>query len=258
MKRFAINELAVFALAVQFLTRVPVPVGAAFTPARLAAAPRYYPLVGALAGALCAAVYALAQASLTPAVAVLLALAASLLVTGAFHEDGLADTFDGIGGGGDRERVLEIMRDSRIGTYGSLALGLVLAIKAAALLGLPPGRAAMALVVAHGLSRLSAVLVIASSRYVRDRGVGKPTADGIGAGGLAVAVLTGGLLLAWLAVAGGSAAALSAAAGALLGHIVMRAWVERRLGGYTGDTLGAVQQLSELGVYLGLLLWQLS
>ena len=257
MKRFAINELAVFALAVQFLTRVPVPAGAAFTPARFAATPRYYPLVGALAGALCAAVYALAQASLTPAVAVLLALAAGLLVTGALHEDGLADTFDGIGGG-DRERALEIMRDSRIGTYGSLALGLVLAIKAAALLGLPPGRAAMALVVAHGLSRLSAVLVIASSRYVRARGVGKPIADGIGAGGLAVAVLTGGLLLAWLAVAGGPAAALGAAAGALLGHMVMRALVERRLGGYTGDTLGAVQQLSELGVYLGLLLWPLS
>ena len=257
MKRLAINELAVFALAVQFLTRVPVPVGEAYTPARLAAAPRYYPLVGALVGALCAVVYSLAVAALTPAVAVLLALAAGLLVTGAFHEDGLADTFDGIGGG-DRERALEVMRDSRIGTYGALALGVVLATKAAALLALPPGRAAMAFVVAHALSRLSAVLVIASSRYVRDRGVGKPTADGIGAGGLAIALLTGGLLLAWLAFAGGAMAALYTVAGALVGHLVMRALFERRLGGYTGDTLGAVQQLSELGVYLGLLLWQLS
>ncbi len=257
MKRLAINELAVFALAVQFLTRVPIPVGEAYTPARLAAAPRYYPLVGALVGMLCAAVYALAVAALTPAVAVLLALAAGLLVTGAFHEDGLADTFDGIGGN-DREGALEVMRDSRIGTYGALALGVVLATKAAALLALPPGRAAMAFVVAHGLSRLSAVLVIASSRYVRDHGIGKPTADGIGTGGLAIATLTGGLLLAWLAATGGATAALYTVAGALAGHLFMRALFERRLGGYTGDTLGAVQQLSELGVYLGLLLWQLS
>lgn len=257
MKRLAINELAVFALAVQFLTRIPVPVGAAYSPARLAAAPRYYPLVGALVGALCAVVYAFAHAALTPAVAVLLALAAGLLVTGAFHEDGLADTFDGMGGG-DRERALEVMRDSRIGTYGALALGVVLATKAAALLGLPPDRAVMAFVLAHTLSRLSAVLVIASSRYVRDAGIGKPTADGIGAGGLVIALLTGGLLLVWLAFAGGTAAVLYTVAGALAGHLLMRALFERRLGGYTGDTLGAVQQLSELGVYLGLLLWQLS
>lgn len=257
MKRFAINELVVFALAVQFLTRVPVPVGDAYTPARLAAAPRYYPLVGALVGALCAVVYTLAVASLTPTIAVLFALAAGALATGAFHEDGLADTFDGIGAG-DRERTLEVMRDSRIGTYGALALGVVLAIKAAALVALPPGRAATAFVVAHALSRLSAVLVIASSRYVRDHGTGKPTAAGIGAGGLAVALLTGGLLLASLAFAWGAAAALYAAAGALAGHMLMRALFERHLGGYTGDTLGAVQQLSELGVYLGLLLWQSS
>ena len=257
MKRLLINELAVFSLAVQFLTRVPVPVGEAYTPARLAAAPRYYPIVGALVGALCAVVYSFAVAVLTPAVAVLLALATGLLVTGAFHEDGLADTFDGIGGG-DREQALEVMRDSRIGTYGALALGVVLATKAAALLALPPGRTAVALIVAHALSRLSAVLVIASSRYLRDHGVGKPTAGGIGAAGLAVALLTGVLFLTWLAFVGGAKAALYTLAGALTGHLFMRALFERRLGGYTGDTLGAVQQLSELGIYLGLLLWQLS
>ncbi len=257
MKRLAINELAVFALAVQFLTRVPVPVGEAYTPERLAAAPRYYPLVGALVGALCAVVYSLAVTALTPPVAVLLALSAGLLITGAFHEDGLADTFDGLGGA-DREQALEIMRDSRIGTYGALALAVVLVTKAATLIALPPASAVTTFVVAHGLSRLSAVLVIASSRYVRDHGTGKPTAGGIGASGIAIALLTGGLLLAWPTVTGGVTAALYAVAGALAGHLFMRALFERRLGGYTGDTLGAVQQLSELGVYLGLLLWQLS
>lgn len=255
MKRLANNEAAVFALAVQFLTRIPVPVGNAYTPARLAAAPRYYPLVGALIGGLCAVVYLFTHAALNPAVGVLLALAAGLLITGAFHEDGLADTFDGLGGT-SRDQMLTIMRDSRIGTFGTAALVLMLATKAAALLGLHPGRVVTALVVAHGLSRLSAVLVIATSRYVRDEGTGKPTAEGIGALGVATAVLTGALLLVGVALVHGPGAVVSAVAGALVGHVAMRALFERRLGGYTGDTLGAVQQTSELGVYLGLLLWQ--
>ncbi|MEM9058022.1 MAG: adenosylcobinamide-GDP ribazoletransferase [Pseudomonadota bacterium] len=255
MRRLARNELAVFALAVQFLTRFPVPAGNAYTPARLAAAPRYYPLVGALVGAACSAVFFLAAGALTPPVAVLLAIATGLLLTGAFHEDGLADTFDGLGAS-ERARALEVMRDSRIGTFGALALGIVLATKVAALLGLPPTHAVAALIVAHGVSRLSAVLVIATSRYVRDDGTGKPTADGIGVGGLAIAIVTGGLLLAGLALQLGAAAAFYAAGGALAGHVAMRALFERRLGGYTGDTLGAVQQFTELGVYLGLLLWQ--
>ncbi|MEO1035393.1 MAG: adenosylcobinamide-GDP ribazoletransferase [Pseudomonadota bacterium] len=255
MKRLATNELAVFALAVQFLTRIPVPVGNAFSPARLAATPRYYPLVGVIIGVLCAAVHSLALACLSPAVAILLAVGAGLLITGGFHEDGLADTFDGLGGA-DRDQTLEIMRDSRIGTYGTLALVLILGTKIAALVDLAPGRVAMAFIVAHSLSRLSAVLVIASSRYVRDHGIGKPTADGIGVGSLAVALLTGALLLVWFAFAAGTAETLTVLAGALLGHVAMRALFERRLGGYTGDTLGAVQQTSELGVYLGLLSWQ--
>ncbi|MEL7447659.1 MAG: adenosylcobinamide-GDP ribazoletransferase [Pseudomonadota bacterium] len=254
MKRFATNELAIFALAVQFLTRFPVPVGDSYTPARLAAGPRYYPLVGALVGAACAFVYLLTENTFTAPLAVVLALGAGLLFTGAFHEDGLADTFDGIGGN-SRERALEIMRDSRLGTYGTLALCVVLAAKVAALLAMPPARVAMMMVVAHTLSRLSAVLVMASSQYVRDHGTGKPTADGIGAGGLTVAVLTCVLVLGWVVMARGVTAALCVVAGTLLGHLFMRSLFERRLGGYTGDTLGAVQQMSELGAYLGFLAW---
>ncbi|MEM8769159.1 MAG: adenosylcobinamide-GDP ribazoletransferase [Pseudomonadota bacterium] len=257
MKAKALNELAIFALAVQFLTRIPVPIDAGYSPERLAATPRYYPLVGVLVGLACGLVYLLAVAGMTPLPALLLSIGTGLLLTGAFHEDGLADTFDGLGGL-DREQSLSIMRDSRIGTYGALAMGLVLATKVAALLALAPSLVVLALVVAHAVSRLSAVLVIASSRYVREHGTGKPTANGIGAGGLTVALLSGALMLTPLAVYNGTAAAFYALAGALLGHLFMRALFERRLGGYTGDTLGAVQQLSELGVYLGLLLWQSS
>ncbi|MEM8981747.1 MAG: adenosylcobinamide-GDP ribazoletransferase [Pseudomonadota bacterium] len=255
MRQLAANELAIFGLAVQFLTRVPIPVGSAYTPERLAAAPRYYPMVGALVGALSAGVYAIALVWLTPIVAVLLAIAIGLLVTGAFHEDGLADTFDGLGAA-DRDGMLTIMRDSRLGTYGTLALLIVLAIKVAALMGINPNRVGLILIAGHGLSRLSAVLVIATSRYARDHGTGKPTADGIDPTSLVIAVGTGAALLVWMGLAAGLTAILFTAAGALLGHLGMRALFERRLRGYTGDTLGAVQQTSELGVYLGLLAWQ--
>lgn len=249
------DELAMFVLAVQFLTRIPIPAGGAYTPERLAAAPRYFPLVGAGVGALCALLFWATQATLGTNVAVLIALSAGLLITGAFHEDGLADTFDGLGVS-TKEKMLTVMRDSRIGTFGTAALVAVLALKAAALMTLPPLAVIYALVIAHGLSRLSAVLVIASSRYVREHGTGKPTADGIDTTALGIAVGTGALLLVLLALGTTAYAALYAAAGALAGHVLMRALFERRLGGYTGDTLGAVQQLSELGVYLGFLVWQ--
>ncbi|MEM7500986.1 MAG: adenosylcobinamide-GDP ribazoletransferase [Pseudomonadota bacterium] len=255
MKRPALNELAIFALAVQFLTRIPLPIGDAYTPARLAATPRYYPLVGTLVGVLCAVVYWLSATALSPAVAAVLAIGTGLLVTGAFHEDGLADTFDGLGGT-DREKTLAIMRDSQIGTFGALAIGLMLALKCATLIGLSLKYVGLILIVGHGLSRLSAVLVIATSQYARDHGTGKPTADGIDRLSLVIAMATGALLLCGLAIAAGLSASLAVVVGALLGHVGMRALFERRLGGYTGDTLGAVQQTTELGVYLGLLWWQ--
>ncbi|MCZ0951957.1 MAG: adenosylcobinamide-GDP ribazoletransferase, partial [Rhodospirillaceae bacterium] len=151
-----VNELRALALAVQFLTRLPVPSGATYSPRREAAAVRYYPLVGALIGGLCAGVFMLAEIRFSGPLAVLLAVAAGLAVTGAFHEDGLADTFDGIGGAAnDRDGALEIMRDSRLGTYGTVALLMALGIKVAALSSLAPSTVGVALVAGHGLSRFS-------------------------------------------------------------------------------------------------------
>ncbi|WP_375429454.1 adenosylcobinamide-GDP ribazoletransferase [uncultured Sphingomonas sp.] len=247
------EEAATFAVAVQFLTRLPVPAGA-YTPGRLRAAVRYYPLVGILVGGAAALVMLAAAGPFTPLIAILLSCAATLLLTGAFHEDGLADTFDGIGGAG-RARALEIMRDSRIGTYGALALSIVLALKVAALAALPPPGVPIALIAGHGLSRLSAVLVIVTSHYARDDGTGKFTADGVPTASLFVALGTGALIAAALAWTIGGAGVLFALAGLAIGHGAARLAFERRLGGYTGDCLGAVQQVSEVGVYLGLLAW---
>jgi len=245
------HETHVFLLAVQFLTRLPVPRSIPYTPARMQAAVRYYPLVGAVIGAIAAAVYWASTYAVTPLLAVLLSTAASLLLTGAFHEDGLADTFDGIGGGHTRVQMLEIMRDSRIGTYGTVALVMVLACKVAAVNALPVAMATVGLIAAHTLSRVSSVIVIATGTYVGG-GTGKHTAHGISRAGLSVAVLTGVMGLAAIAWCISPLAALAAGAGLIAGHGLMRLYTQPRLGGYTGDTLGAVQQVSELGVYMGL------
>ncbi|MCG8442977.1 MAG: adenosylcobinamide-GDP ribazoletransferase [Caulobacterales bacterium] len=249
------GEFAIFLLAVQFLTRLPVPREVGYSPERLAAAARYYPLVGLIVGGLSAGVFWAAHLALPALLAVLLATAAGLLATGAFHEDGLADTVDGVGGGASREAALAIMKDSRLGAYGAAALGLALAIKVAALAALAPAAVMLALIAAHGVSRLSSVLVIATSRYVRDHGTGKPVAGGISGAGLLVATVIGALGLLILAAGLSPLAALAGGGGALAGHLAMRCFFERKLGGYTGDALGAVQQASEIGLYLGVVAW---
>ncbi|MEL6416225.1 MAG: adenosylcobinamide-GDP ribazoletransferase, partial [Pseudomonadota bacterium] len=188
-------------------------------------------------------------------IAILLAIAAGLLITGAFHEDGLADTFDGIGGGVTRERALEIMKDSRLGTYGTLALVIALALKFSTLISLPVALVPIALITGHGLSRLSSLLVIATSRYVREEGTGKPVAGGISGIGLLIAGLTGLAIIAIWSLSYAPIALVWAIGGLLLGHVLMRFFFEPKLGGYTGDTLGAVQQVSEIGFYLGLVAW---
>lgn len=250
------EEAFIFLLTVQFMTRLPVPVASAYTPERFAAGIRYYPAVGILIGAIAAAIYFAALQVFAPLIAVLLSTVCALLFTGAFHEDGLADTFDGIGGGTTAEHALEIMKDSRIGVFGMLALSLVLATKVTAITMLTPSAALIVLVAGHGLSRLSSVIVIASSRYLRFEGTGKPTAEGIGAIGLTVALLTGLFCLALLYLMLSPVASFCALAGLVSGHILIRLFFERKLGGYTGDCLGATQQVSEVSVYLGLLACQ--
>ncbi|KCZ50867.1 adenosylcobinamide-GDP ribazoletransferase [Hyphomonas pacifica] len=252
------DEVAKFALAVQFLTRLPIPARIKFTPERMAGSVAYYPLVGLLVGGLSALIFWAASLALPVLVSVILAVSAGFLLTGGFHEDGLADTFDGIGGGLTRERSLEIMKDSRIGTYGTLALACMIALKVAALsemahvspflvLGLLPA--------AHGLSRFSSVIVIATSKYVRDEGTGKPVARGSSALTLTIASVTAAAILAGLIWAGPPMLAAYGVIGLVAGHMLMRAFFERKLKGYTGDTLGAVQQVSEVGFYLGVLSW---
>ena len=247
------RQWLLFRLACQMLTRIPAARGVAYAPELDAAAVRYYPAVGILVGLAGGAVFAAAYGLFGPFSAAVLALAATALLTGAMHEDGLADTADGIGGGRSAERALEIMRDSRIGVYGVLALGLILAVRVFAVAGVPPWIGFALLIAAHGLSRWSVVIVIATADYVRQSGIASPVAGPLTqtahltAGGTALA----GLVL--LGLAASPAAAVGALIGSICGHVAARAFFQPKLKGYTGDTLGATQQVSEVGAYLGLL-----
>ena len=249
------SEFAAFLLAIQFLTRIPVPTQWCYSTERQAAASRYFPLVGAIIGGACWLSYALAAKLWTANIALALSMAAGCVLTGAFHEDGLADTADGVGGGLNREEALAIMRDSRLGTYGTLALGLTLALKFATLSAVPPTMLAWTLILGHGLSRASAMLTVATSRYQRDEGTGKPTADGLSSSSQLVLLASTGLGVFLLFNIFGDTATACALLGLGCGHGLARATFEPKLGGYTGDTLGAVQQLSELGLYLGIAAW---
>ena len=226
-------------MAVMFFTRIPVPSLPDFREADLTNAARWFSAVGLLVGGIQLMVLGLAAMALPPLAAALLALTAGLLLTGAFHEDGLADSFDGLGGGYTPARVLDIMKDSRIGTFGAAALILALALQAVALAELVAWPAT--LLAAHAISRFAAVTLLATQAYVREdaQSRAKPLATRIGAGGLA-----------WC----GALAALPClfvpwrmAAAMLVAMLLVRLWwghvCARRLGGYTGDLLGACQQL---------------
>lgn len=255
-------------LALQFFTRIPVTGRLAawvgFSPAMLRAAAAYFPAVGWLVGAVTAAacagaLWALPPLPAAPWVAAVLATAAGVMMTGAFHEDGLADTADALGGVVGRERALAIMKDSRIGSYAAVALVLALLAKVAllALLAQASTRwVVAALLLAHVTSRWTPLWLIRTLPYAGDavHTKAKPLADKIEPAALVVATLWSAaawlLCAAWLPLVACSAGV----AAAVLALWAMRAWLARRLQGFTGDTLGAAQQLTELAVYLGVAL----
>lgn len=255
-----LQELRIFLTAVQFFTRIPVPAWVGHSAQQLAQAARYFPLVGMCVGLLCAAVLMIAAQVLPLTLAVGLSMVAGILITGAFHEDGLSDFADGLGGGFTREKALEIMKDSRVGAYGAISLILVLLLKYQALTVLCDAHsllfAASGLIAAHGFSRLMAASLMLTQRYIRDddSARAKPAAQQISYLSFIIALLTGIAPLILLYAAGAHTFNLFAAVTASLLMRAYLAWrLQKRLGGYTGDCLGAVQQLTELAFYLGLL-----
>ena len=267
-----------YLLAVQFFTRIPITGRLAawvgFSPLMLRASAAHFPGVGLLVGLVAAAVFAtlmtlLPDAVYSPLIAAVLSTVATALLTGGFHEDGLADVADGLGGSYDRERALDIMKDSRVGAFGALALVLALLCKVAllALLGSVEGTptgweaspfagwyAACALLAAHSVSRGLPLLLVRWLPHVGDTAASKskPLADHITMGRLAGALVWCLIALALVLTAGDAIHFIVGCSFAVIALLWMARMFYRRLQGFTGDCLGATQQVCEIAFYLGL------
>ena len=278
-----LHELRLFFTALQFLTRIPVPAWVGYDAAWMNQCMRYLPVVGGVVGLAGVAVLFVALAFFPPPVAVLLCMIATVWLTGAFHEDGLADTCDALGGMVSRERALEIMKDSRIGSYGAAGLVLALGLKAALLIALveiDPLFACIALAWSHAASRAAPVWLSWKLPYAGDaaHAKAKPLATQIN--GMTVCVAMGWVLLLSLMLVAGAHyvsdaeemlitstdeystaavftrameyALVAAAAAISLAAWIAARWLRRRIGGFTGDTLGALQQVCEI---VSLMVW---
>lgn len=259
--QFISYEYRLLLVAIQFLTRLPVPPFAYYNPQWLHQSSRHFPAVGLLVGLLCAGVFWLGSILFTPLVAAVISTVFGIRLTGGFHEDGLADSCDGLGGGLTRERTLTIMKDSRLGTYGVLGLVSALLLKVTLLASMPLSVAIVALIIGHTASRLLCISLLALLPYGGEieHAKAKPMAQQL-------TPLQGMLSSGWLILAGvlvtiifpntmhqiGLGQWLLTLLLALISTDYMRRLLYRRLEGYTGDGLGATQQVSEVTIYIGL------
>jgi adenosylcobinamide-GDP ribazoletransferase len=236
-------------LAIGLLTRVPMPHPASTTPDSMARAQRAFPLVGALIGLAVGLIDRCLLGIGIPALAAAaLALGASAALTGALHEDGLADVGDGFGGGRDRAAKLSIMRDSRLGTYGAIVLLVGFSARLSALAGLPVASIVASLVVAHALARAAIPVLAANMPFARDDGLGKSAGrPDMASAAMAVVIA---VVLALLCLP--AKAALLAVAVTVAGAAAMAALAWRQIGGVTGDVFGAVEQVVETAVLVTL------
>jgi len=247
------KEWTLFLTALMFFTRIPVPPTLSYSEAYLNQSSRYFPLVGTVVGLVAGSVCWISALVLPPPVAVLLSMVGSILLTGGFHEDGLADACDGFGGGWTKERILEIMKDSRIGAFGAIGLVIGLLLKYACLSTMPLRMLPLVLVAGHSLSRWVAVSFLYSHEYVREEGKAKPLASQMSWSALLFAGFWGVLPLLffrnlWVFLLIFPLFAVKWALG-----LYFRRWI----GGYTGDCLGAAQQVLEMVFYLSfLVLWK--
>jgi adenosylcobinamide-GDP ribazoletransferase len=243
------RQVQLFLCAVQMLTRLPTPQLKGWTPNWIARSAVYYPVVGALVGCVCAGVFWLASMAWSGPLPALLAIAGGVIVTGAFHEDGLADAADGLLGGATPERRLAIMKDSRIGSYGALALGLTLGAKVLALGSPPVWLGAFGLIAAHACARSAAVGVMWALPYAGDRAAAKLAPDArVRPGEMMLAAGLGLLSLLLLPPARG----LLALAAGIVATGLMAIVARRKIGGWTGDVAGAAEQVFEAAFLLAL------
>ena len=243
------SELEVFAGALRFFTRLPLPGMFGQGTAVLERAMRYLPAIGLIVGLLAGFVFAITSFFWPKSLAVLAAMAAAILLTGALHEDGWCDMVDGFGGGRDKEKALAIMRDSTIGSFGAAALAMLLLVRFLALIEIDLQLVPIALIAGHAVSRLCVLFPFSVLDYARPEGKAQPFNNALGPGDFLFAGISA-LLPVLLLPPSQFIPGLALAALATF-------WLTRRckqhIGGYTGDCLGGVQQLAEVAFYSGLL-----
>jgi adenosylcobinamide-GDP ribazoletransferase len=232
-------------IATALLTRVPMPHPDGAVPENLTRAQRAFPLVGAAIGAVVGCVYvALTSIGVPALAAAALALAASAALTGALHEDGLGDVGDGFGGGHDRDSKLAIMRDSRLGTYGTLMVVIAFVTKAAALQALAAGPVIAALIVAHALGRAVITVLASTMLAARKDGLGQAAGQPDGTTATTAVIVAAAVAIVCLPLAQAMIAIGLATAGGMA--MAWLAW--RQIGGATGDVYGAAEQVVEIAV----------
>lgn len=246
------NEINIFFTAIMFFTRIPCPKHIDHSFKNLSESRKYFPLVGTLVGLCVAVIFYLFQYIFNPATSIIVSTIFSVLLTGAFHEDGLADLFDGIGGGWTKEQILEIMKDSRLGTFGSVSLFLILLLKISLLIEIDNSKIIfISLVSAHTMSRFVATIIVQKMDYVQEDQNSKAKPIAIKKFNPLKQALSS-LPIAFLIILYPPNTIPYLLA--ILPLIYLIPLFNKKLGGYTGDCLGATQQISEVCFYLGVVL----
>ncbi len=249
------KELQIFLTALLFFTRIPCPKWVDHNPEYLKKSTRYLSLIGIIVGSIGALIFFVAHYLFSIEIAILLSMLATIYITGAFHEDGFADVCDGLGGGWTKEKILLIMKDSRLGTYGVIGLILLLAIKFSSLREIPSYFIPITLISAHSLSRFISTTLIYTHPYVRGTkdSKTKPVSKNITLNTLIISALFGCIPLLFFK----TPLVFLTLIPMYLSKLFLGYKFKKWLGGQTGDCAGAVQQLSEVVFYLSLItLWK--
>ena len=247
--KFILLQWNLFCTSVMFLTRIPL-YPTEFREEYLNESAGYFPLTGILIGFLSGSAYYGASFFFSTSVSVILSMCFSVLITGAFHEDGFTDFCDGFGGGyGDREKIIQIMKDSRIGAFGTVGISLLLILKWQLLSELPKDRIFLSIISAHSLSRAVLLYFLRTDEYAAENGKSKPMAKKISYSGL----LFGTLISAVPLFLFRNEKIFLCIIPLTVFKILYSSYLRKRLGGYTGDCLGAAQQITEVMLYMSLL-----
>ncbi len=241
------NELNIFLSAVRYFTRIPISSRVEHSQNNLNETMRYFPLIGWIVGGVSGLIFYGVNLFFPISISIIISMGVSILLTGAFHEDGLADVCDGFGGGWNKEQVLTIMKDSRIGTYGTLSLILVLLLKYSLLMSMPINLIPFVLIVGHSLSRFMVTVSLLFIPYVQSNASKeKPLVNEISLKNIIVSAIFG-ICPMFLTK---SSFIFYAIIPVFMAMFFLGIYFKKRIGGYTGDCLGAIQQVGEIIFYL--------